>query len=169
MTLYMLMLYVINLAFEYIDKKILISLNSTFMLHMDTCINRIQWYIVPNFDSWAALTIFGLYLYFLSLKFDLKQHSRNELRPNRRIYIYEEDLFIIALCFVKIFENWKYNSWMFHRCSVQTIIKFIIPLYVINDESRKKKKIYVYNVSPTKVMAWKWRCQHPPILTFQPV
>lgn len=137
-----------------------------------TCINRIQWYIVLNFDSWAALTIFGIYLYFLSLKFDLKQHLRNELCPNRGIYIYEEDLFIISLCFIKIFENWKCNSWMFHRCSVQTIIKFIIPyviwnIYVINDESRKKK--YTYNISPTKVMAWKWRCQHTPILTFQPV
>lgn len=61
----------------YINKEILILLNSTFVCmthgHERTCINRIQWYskIVPNFDLWVS-TNFGLYLYFLSLKFDLK-------------------------------------------------------------------------------------------------
>lgn len=46
--------------------------------HERTCINRsngtVKWYIVPNFDMSGSLQI----LHFLSFKFDLKQHSRNE-------------------------------------------------------------------------------------------
>lgn len=41
---------------------------------------------------------------------------------------------------------------------------------MINDESQwKKKYTYIYINIPMNVMVWKWRCQHTPILTFQPV